>query len=146
MDFRKRSATRCVRASNPRLGRSGKAVEDVFIICYTGDGNGYWPDDIFEKKLRAGDIVDDGQQYWSETHPGKTKWQMDDFDPAFGLEGEVSDSILDWERRTIERAAAKYPNLRIRYISPMGREEKAEDVFGLAFAKGAPAWYKGAGD
>ena len=48
---------------------------------------------IFEKKLRAGDIVDDGQQYWSETHPGKTKWQMDDFDPAYGLEGEVSGRV-----------------------------------------------------
>eukprot|EP00935_MAST-01C_sp_MAST-1C-sp1_P001773 g1773.t1 len=107
------------------LGESGREVEDVYVVCHAED---------FKQKLRAGDIVDDGQQYWSETHPGKTKWQMDDFDPAFGLEGEVSDSILDWERRTILRAAAKHPNLRIRYIDPTGEEEAA------------PAWYTGAGD
>ena len=115
-----------------KLGQSGREVEDVYVVCH--NAGSHTGGDIFEKKLRAGDIVDDGQQYWSETHPGKTKWQMDDFDPAFGLEGEVSDSILDWERRTILRAAARHPNLRIRYISPIGRE------------KGKPAWYKDAGD
>ena len=109
--------------------------------------------DVFKKKLRTGDITAGHAEwegrYWQDLHEDKTvtKWQHDDFDPAYGLEGEVSDSILDWERRTILRAAAKYSNLRIRYIDPWGREEKAEgDHWGPAFAKEAPAWYKGAGD
>ena len=27
-----------------------------------------------------------------------TKWQHDDFDPAYGLEGKEADSIMDWVR------------------------------------------------
>ncbi len=46
----------------------------------------------------------------------------DEFDPAYGLEGEGADSILDWERRMVVKAAGRCENLRVRYISPCRAE------------------------
>ena len=94
------------------LGAS-EEQEDVYVVCW--DQNNGRFDDVFKAKLRQGDIED-----WRGS--GQTKWVYDDFDPAYGLEGEVADSILDWERRMIVGAARRFPNLRIRYINPWGDE------------------------
>ena len=46
--------------------------------------------------------------------------------------GDEASSILDWERRMIAIAAAKYPDgLRVRYINPHGTKATDEP----------PAWY-----
>ena len=75
-------------------------------MCYdTNDmTHGYWPKDVFKRKLRTGDITPDHAEwegrYWQDLHEDKTvtKWQHDDFDPAYGLEGKEADSIMDWVR------------------------------------------------
>jgi hypothetical protein len=55
-----------------------------------------------------------------------------DFDPAYALEGEVSRSALDWERRQILRAVAHFGGqcLQVEYVDAGGMEH------------GKPFWYK----
>ena len=71
-------------------------------MCWDLD-NGLF-EDVFKRKLRTGDITTGHPhwegRYWKDLHQDKTvtKWQHDDFDPAYGLEGKEADSILDWVR------------------------------------------------
>ena len=71
-------------------------------MCYDHNDGEY--KDVFKRKLRTGDITPGHAEwegrYWQDLHEDKTvpKWQHDDFDPAYGLEGEEADSILDWVR------------------------------------------------
>jgi hypothetical protein len=89
-----------------RWGKPKKQL--VFVVCYAEE---------FKTKLRQGDLK---EGYWSATHPGFTKWEYHDFDPAYALDGEEADSIMDWERRIILKMVQQYSNLRIRYIDPTG--------------------------
>jgi hypothetical protein len=75
------------------------------------------------------------------SYQGMTKWQMEGFEPAYGLNGEVADSILDWvgitrsppPTHTQERRMSTIAASHFRYIDPMG--STATDV--------PPPWYVG---
>jgi hypothetical protein len=51
------------------------------------------------------------------------KYQFDqDFDPAYGLEGLIASSVLDWERRQIFLALQRFPfALQVKYIDECGQ-------------------------
>ena len=63
-------------------------------------------EDVFKRKLRTGDVED-----WLGL--GQSKWIYDDFDPAYGLEGEEADSIMDWVREIFPPFALSHILTRI---------------------------------
>ena len=74
---------------------------------------------MFQKKFLAQDMPADEQA---------RKHFADDFDPRYGLGGEVAHSILDWERRVMENAVKEFKGgLRLRYISERGLEVGGEE-------------------
>ena len=105
---------------------------------------------MFKKKFMAADLTNEQQAL---------KHRFDDFDAEYGLGGGKARSILDWERRAINKVAKEYGEevVRIRYINELGCDKDAPkdkyDVPGAAVevfdrspgyemdADGKPDWY-----
>ena len=140
-----------------RLGEQAKSegkTLDVFSVCHASSKDATTSkvrfEGVFEKKFLAQDMPADEQA---------RKHFADDFDPRYGLGGEVAHSILDWERRVMENAVKEFKGgLRLRYISERGlevgdKEGGEEGERGEAFRprgyqtdeKGRPAWYEPTG-
>ena len=121
-----------------------RKIADFFVVCHAAPGL-FGKDGelqrVFKKKFMAADLTDEQQAL---------KHRFDDFDAEYGLGGGKARSILDWERRAINKVAKEYGEevVRIRYINESGYDKDAEDKYNFdrspgyeMDADGKPDWY-----